>query len=100
MSAPGIRRSIEIEFLAKLQVIVDLTVEGDHIPAGGREHGLMPSRGQINDREPRVAERNAGGSIDPGPVVVGTAMIETRSQPADEFLGCGYVQSLRTQNSD
>jgi hypothetical protein len=59
------------------------------------------SRGrQIKNREPRVAQRYAGGSIDPGSMVIGTAMIETRSQLADEFLCCGWIQSVRAQNSD
>ena len=43
------------ELVAKLHVVVDLTVEDDDRPLGG--HGLLPTR-QVDDREPLVGERD------------------------------------------
>src|SRR3546814_13209784 len=54
--------------------VEDLAIVADHIAARGREHGLRPRRGEIDDRQPTVAERQPRLWVDPGPLCIGSAM--------------------------
>src|SRR3546814_13155482 len=51
-----------------------LAIVAGHIAARGREHGLRPRRGGIDDRQPTVAERQPRLWVDPGPLCIGSAM--------------------------
>ena len=54
--------------------IIDLAVIGDDEAAAGRHHRLRAGGRQIDDREPPVAERQAGRVVAPQPARVGPAM--------------------------
>lgn len=55
-------------------MVVDLAVEGDHVAARRRDHRLMAGRGQIDDRQSRMAERQASVRRNPCTTVVGAAV--------------------------
>ena len=77
----GIRMSTEsmaatFELDAQIAIVVDLAVEHERVALRGGDHRLMAVGGQIDDRKPAMTEPDAGGSIEPGAAIVGSAMGE------------------------
>src|ERR1035441_2610885 len=52
----GAERVVSDQFCAKLQVVVDLTVENDPIAAGYIAHRMAASGRKVNDTQPIVAQ--------------------------------------------
>ncbi len=88
MAAPAAGRSMarRLELLAKLGVIVDFGVVRDHVAAVRGLHRLVPGGRQVDDRQPAVAEPDAGFRIDPHALVVWAAVDERVDQPPDIAL--------------
>ena len=59
---------------AQIEVVVDFAVVGDHITTARRNHGLMPGRRQIDDRQTLVHQADAGIGINPDARVVRPAV--------------------------
>ena len=48
-----------LELVRELEVVVDLPVESEREIAPARDHGLVPCRAEVEDRESAAAEREA-----------------------------------------
>ncbi len=70
------------ELLAKLAVVVEFAVVGDHMSAGGVGHRLVAFGGRINDRQACVGQPDgeAGRLGRPDAGVVRSAMTEAATQ--------------------
>jgi len=69
------------ELLAQLLVVVDAAVEHQRQPEIGVDHRLCASRGQVDDRQPPVAE--CDGPMRHHPVGVGSARRHGTGHPGD-----------------
>ncbi|MGY4462193.1 hypothetical protein ACVWYI_006153 [Bradyrhizobium sp. LB13.1] len=76
-------RALRLELAAKLEEIVDLTVEHDHVAAVRRQHGLIAAVAGIDDGQAAVAECEASVCAEPGPLAERTAMRDQAGQPRD-----------------
>ena len=75
--------------------VVNLPVERDHVTAARRLHGLLPQRGQVQDREAPMPERDPGGRIAPHAAVVGTAVLEHGRHGAENAQRTLFAQTAR-----
>jgi hypothetical protein len=62
------------ELGAKLEIVVDLAVEGDRQRAARVVHRLMPARREIDDGQTTMPERDRAVGSGPCAAVIGTAM--------------------------
>ena len=62
------------QFRAQLPKVVDLAVVGDDVAAAGRMHRLRAGRREVDDRQPAVAEPDAGLRIAPASAAVRSAV--------------------------
>src|SRR5205085_3646160 len=67
-------RALGLQLRPQFLKVINLAVVSDHVAAAGREHGLMPARRRIDDREPAVAECHACAGIYPCAVIIGAAV--------------------------
>ena len=65
-----------LQFAPQLAEIVDLAVVGDDVAAVGRMHRLRAGLRQVDDRQPAMAEPDAGFRVAPAVGAVGAAMGE------------------------
>ena len=56
---------LPLKFSPKLQMVVDFTIEHNHLTPGVREHWLMTGRRQIKDRQPDKTQKDACSMISP-----------------------------------
>src|SRR5258705_6919352 len=66
--------AIRSQLVAQQAVIVDLAIEGDDVATGRRLHRLVPSSGQIENRETVERHRNAAVRVRPRIRLIGAAM--------------------------
>src|SRR5690349_8252576 len=66
-----------LEFGAQRFEVVNFAVEGDYVAAAGRMHRLGAHRREIDDREPTVAEGDAGVLVNPHTVGIRSAVAQT-----------------------
>ena len=80
------------EFGAQVAGVVDLAVEHQDHPAVVRHHRLRTGGREIDHREPRVAEGDSRGCVDPGTAIVGATMMQRGGHGRDglaQRLGSG-----------
>ena len=65
MPAPIGRRARGFQLGAYVEMVVDLAVESDRQPPAIAAHRLRAGLRQLDDREPAVPERDAGGGMGP-----------------------------------
>ena len=75
-------------------VVVDFTVEGQGIAAAGREHGLMPGRGPVDDGETTKPQRQPGIFVHPDPRTVRPAMPQARRHAADDGMVARRIEMM------
>ena len=63
-----------LQLIPQAAIIINLTVETDGVAAVGRRHGLMRSVRQIDNRQPRVTQRETGGFVEMTAFIVRAAM--------------------------
>ena len=85
MTAPVGRRTSRRQVAPQLQVIVDFAIEGNDIPAAVRKHRLVARLRGIDDRQSRVAERDACWIIIPAADVVRATMAKLAGHHADSL---------------
>ena len=74
MSPPVRRRIRRFELGTNVEMIVDLTIEGDRKPPALAAHRLRASLRQIENGQPAMPERDARGWIGPDPARIRPAM--------------------------
>jgi len=74
MAAPGWSQTGGIELAAQLLVVVDLTVEGNYVAAGGTDHGLVARWREIENRQALMGKGYSERRVLPGASRVGAAM--------------------------
>jgi hypothetical protein len=67
-------------------MVVNLTIEGDHIPAAGRHHRLMSGGGEIENSQPPMRERKPGMLVRPHPDIIRPAVDEGIGRAAGGIL--------------
>src|SRR5690606_32508902 len=72
-----------LERAPDLAIVIELAVEHDHVAAVGRRHGLMPGRGQVDDRQAPEAGRAASRAVAKLCPVVGAAERERSGHRLD-----------------
>ena len=75
MAAPGrLEQASLLELMAQGQMVVDLSVKGDHVAPAGAGHRLMAGRGEILDRQAPMGERKTCCWITPDAGIIGAAV--------------------------
>jgi hypothetical protein len=69
--------------LSQERVIIDFAIEGDNEPAALRHHWLPARLGEVDDREPAMAERDPGVSIKPAALAIRPAMAQAGGHSAN-----------------
>src|SRR5665811_1732266 len=75
-----------LELRAKLASVVDLTVIGDDKPARSRLHRLRAGRTEIDDREPRMAQRHTRLLVHPDALRIWPAMAQSHGHACGKRL--------------
>src|SRR5690348_5021796 len=78
MAEPGDLVPCLRELPAELGVVVDLSVEGEHIPAARTGHRLVTGRREIDNRQTPVTKADPRRLVDPNAFVVGAAVGQRR----------------------
>src|SRR5687767_5445373 len=76
MTAPLRGPATDFELPAEVEVVVDLAVKGEDVPARVRKHWLMAGWRQVQDRQPAVPKADTCSLVDPDPGIVGSAMAQ------------------------
>ena len=89
MPAPASVRRMPrgLKVRANFLVIVDLAIVADDPLSVGAEHRLMAGRREIDHGQTRVAERHAGGGIEPDASIVRPAVPELIDHGLERFSG-------------
>ena len=63
-------RARGLELAPPSPVVVELAVEGQHVPARRRDHGLVARRREVQDRQAAVRQGDTRRRVDPDPRIV------------------------------
>ena len=100
-SATGRARVPDPKASSKLEVVIDLTVEGQHIPPRFRAHGLMARRRQIENRQATMAHGKSSLRIGPGSGIIGASMFKSSRHVAGDCLHAARAPlPIAAQKSD
>ncbi len=99
VAAPRRCAPCTLEFRAQFAMVVDFAVEDDDVATARGCHRLSAVHRQVDDREPPVAERDAGLRIDPDPLPVRPAMREACRHPREGAARCLLIEGDAIQKA-
>src|SRR3546814_13157090 len=91
MAAPGGLQALPGQPGAKVRVIVDFTVQDQHITPARRDHGLVPGLGQVLNGQAHMAQGHPGPRIFPIALAIRPAM---KGLPAAAFNNSALIGQL------
>jgi len=80
-------------------MVVDFAVEDHDVAAARGCHRLSAVYRQVDDREPPVAERDAGFRVDPDPLPVRPAMREACRHARERAARCLLIEGDAVQKA-
>ena len=86
MATPRRRRAESIQISADFCKVVDLAVEGDHIPAARRAHRLMSCWRKIQNRKPAVTQPDTQVGVEPKAEIVWAAVPQCGGHRAQDLF--------------